>query len=224
MGDEQKMSGEELAAGFAPTERNRLRRLPQRGSYDRETIYAILDAEIVCHVGFVEDGQPFVIPMLYARDGDTLLLHGAPASRLMAYIGAGQPVSISVAILDGFVLAKSAYHHSVNYRSVVLFGCGRLLTTAAEKMRGLQILTEHLAPGRWTEARPPSPAELSATAVAAVHIESASAKVRVGPPVDAAADLSWPAWAGVLPLARCIGEPVPASYNAPDCAPPMMLT
>ncbi len=214
------MSEANSNSDFAPAGRNRLRRLPQRGSYDQETIYAILDAEVVCHVAFVEEGQPFVIPMLYARDGDALLLHGASAGRLMKHIGAGEPVSISVAILDGLVLAKSAYHHSVNYRSVVLFGRGRLLTDAAEKLRGLEILTEHLTPGRWAVVRPPSPAELNATAVAVVHIESASAKVRVGPPGDAAADLSWPAWAGVLPLTRCFGEPVPADYNTPDCEPP----
>lgn len=207
---------------FAVTELNKLHRRPQRGHYDRKTIYAILDAAIVCHVGFVQDGQPFVIPTSYARAGDTLLLHGAPASRLLRHIAAGQSVSISVAILDGLVLAKSAFHHSVNYRSVVIFGRGRLLEDDAEKLAALAILTEHIAPGRWATTRQPNAAELMATAVGAIAIESASAKVRSGPPVDAADDLALPVWAGVLPIHETTGAAIPASHCDPTLDPPVI--
>ncbi len=210
------------ATEFAATELNKLHRLPQRGHYDRETIYAILDAAMVCHVGFVQDGQPFVVPTSYARAGDTLLLHGATSSRLMGHIAAGQPVSISVAILDGLVLAKSAFHHSVNYRSAVIFGRGRLLEDAAEKLDALAILIEHLAPGRWAVVRPPNAAELKATAVVAVAIESASAKVRSGPPSDADSDLALSVWAGVLPVMEVAGAAIPASHCDPALDPPVI--
>ena len=200
---------ESPAAEFAVTELNKVHRLPQRGHYDRETIYAILDAAIICHVGFIQDGQPFVIPTSYARAGDTVLLHGSPNSRLLRHIAAGEPVSISVAILDGLVLAKSAFHHSVNYRSAVVFGRGRLLDDPAEKLDALAILTEHLAPGRWAAARQPNLRELNATTVVAVTIESASAKIRTGGPKDDAADLDWPVWAGVLPVRERRGDPHP---------------
>ncbi|MGC8779871.1 MAG: pyridoxamine 5'-phosphate oxidase family protein [Anaerolineae bacterium] len=204
------------------TELNKVRRLPQRGRYDRETIYAILDAAKVCHVGFVEEGRPFVIPTLYARAGDELVLHGAPASRLMKHIAAGRPLCISVAILDGLVLAKSAFHHSVNYRSVVLFGRGRPIEAAEEKLEALRLLTEHLAPGRWEVARPPNAAELRGTALVAVAIESASAKVRSGPPADAEEDQELPVWAGVLPVYEAMGDPVPAAYCDAALAPPKL--
>ena len=199
---------------------NKIRRLPQRGHYDRETIDAILDAAIVCHVAFVQGGQPFVIPTLFARDGDTLLLHGAANSRLMNHVAAGEPVSISVALLDGLALAKSAFHHSVNYRSVVVFGHGRLIEDAPGKLAALARLTEHLAPGRWAAVRAPNAAELKATAVTAVTIESASAKVRSGPASDDAADLDRPVWAGVIPIGEIHGDPIPASYSDPTLAPP----
>lgn len=194
------------------SEIHKLQRLPQRGRYDRETIYAILDAAKVCHVGLAEAEQPFVLPMLYARAGDEILLHGAPASRLIGHIAAGRPICISVAILDGLVLAKSAFHHSVNYRSVVLFGRGRLIEDLEEKLEALRILTEHLAPGRWAIVRQPNAAELRGTAVVAVSIENASAKVRSGPPADVEADRAWPVWAGVLPVREAFGEPIPAAY------------
>jgi hypothetical protein len=213
---------ESPAAEFAVTELNKVHRLPQRGHYDRETVYAILDAAIVCHVGFVQDGQPFVIPTSYARAGDTVLLHGAPASRLLRHITAGEPVSISVAILDGLVLAKSAFHHSVNYRSAVVFGRGRLLDDPAEKLDALAILTEHLAPGRWAATRQPNAAELKATAVVAITIESASAKMRSGPPVDAANDLALPVWAGVLPIHETVGAAIPADHCDPALDPPTL--
>ena len=153
---------------FEITDLNKIHRLPKRGHYDRETIYGILDATILCHVGFVQDGQPFVIPTNYARQGDTLFLHGATTSRLIRHVGEGGPVCISVAILDGLVLAKSAFHHSVNYRSAVVFGRGRLVEDDAEKLRALELFTERVVPGRWQEVRPPNRQELKATAVAAI--------------------------------------------------------
>ncbi len=203
-------------------EMNKVRRLPQRGHYDRETIYAILDAAKVCHVGFVEDGWPFVIPMLYARTGNELVLHGAPASRLLKHIAAGRPLCVSVAILDGLVLARSAFHHSVNYRSVVLFGCGRSIEDPEKKIEALRLLTEHLTPGRWAAVRPPNAAELKGTTVVAVAIERASAKIRSGPPADDEEDQTWPVWAGVVPVHEAFGTPIPAGYGNDTFPPPTL--
>lgn len=205
---------------FAISSLNKIRRLPQRGHYDRETIYAILDAALICHVGFVQDGQPFVIPTLYARDADTLLLHGTPASRLIRHVAGEQPLCISVALLDGLVLAKSVFHHSVNYRSVVIFGRGRLLEDDTEKFNALARFTERVAPGRWNAARQPNAQELKATAVVAVALESASAKIRTGGPKDDEADLDLPVWAGVLPIGEVYGDPIPASYADLTFSPP----
>ena len=199
--------------GFEITDLNKIHRLPKRGHYDRETLYGILDATILCHVGFVQDGQPFVIPTNFARQGDTLFLHGATTSRLIRYVGEGGPLCISVAILDGLVLAKSAFHHSVNYRSAVVFGRGRLVEDDAEKLRALELFTERVVPGRWQEVRQPNPQELRATAVAAIDIESASAKMRSGPPSDDEDDLGLPVWAGVLPIRQTPGDPLPADYS-----------
>jgi uncharacterized protein len=198
---------------FEITDRNKIRRLPKRGHYDRETIYGILDATILCHVGFIQDGQPFVIPTNYARQDDTLFLHGATTSRLIRHIGAGGPVCINVAILDGLVLAKSAFHHSVNYRSAVVFGRGRLVEDDVEKLRALELFTERMMAGRWQVVRPPNSPELRATAVAAIDIESGSAKVRSGPPSDDEDDLGLPVWAGVLPILQTMGKPLPADYS-----------
>jgi nitroimidazol reductase NimA-like FMN-containing flavoprotein (pyridoxamine 5'-phosphate oxidase superfamily) len=195
-------------AEFPLTERNRVHRLPTRGHYDRDTIYRILDEGRVCHVGLVEDHQPVVIPINYARRDDTLLLHGAPASRLLKYIHTGRPVCVTVTLLDGLVLARSAYHHSMNYRSVVVFGRGRLLEDAQEKLAALEVLTEHILPGRWHEARKPTRQELAATAVVSIAIETASAKVRTGPPVDDEDDYQLPVWAGVLPITQQAMTPV----------------
>ena len=202
---------------FDQTPRNRVRRLPERASYDRETIYPILEEALICHAGFEEDGQPFVIPTLFAIDGDTLYLHGAKASRLLKHIQAGNPVCISVTLLDGLVLARSVFHHSINYRSAVMFGRGRLLETDAEKLHALEAITEHIARGRWAETRPPNRKELNATGVAAVEIESASAKVRGGPPKDDAEDYALPVWAGILPLELRALEP----QNDPGALTPL---
>jgi len=193
---------------FAKTTMNRVRRLPARARYDRDAVYAIVDEALVCHVGFVQDGQPIVLPINHARWGDTLYLHGAPASRLLKHIAAGHPVSVSVALVDGLVLARSAYHHGVNYRSAVLFGHGRAVESDEEKMRALELITEQAVRGRWAEVRRPSQAELDATAIVAIEIESASAKARSGPPGDDAEDYALPVWAGVLPLEIRALEPV----------------
>ncbi len=185
---------------FTKTNRNRIKRIPERGHYDRETIYHILDEALICHVGFVEKGQPFVIPINFARVDDTIILHGAKASRLLKHIEAGYPVCVEATIVDGLVLARSVFHHSINYRSVILFGKGRLIQDEQEKLMALQAVTEHLIPGRWQEARLPNRKELNSTRVVSIEIDEASAKVRLGPPVDEDEDYTLPVWAGILPL------------------------
>jgi nitroimidazol reductase NimA-like FMN-containing flavoprotein (pyridoxamine 5'-phosphate oxidase superfamily) len=197
-----------MMSEFPITERNRIRQLPKRGQYDKDTIYRIIDEALVCHVGFVEDNQPFVIPMLHARLDDTLILHGARASRMLRHIQAGEPICVAITLLDGLVLARSVFHHSINYRSVVLFGTGRVIDGEDEKLRALQVLTEHIVPGRWAEARKPNPQELNATAVVSISIESASAKIRTGPPSDDEEDYPLPVWAGVLPIRQQAQKPV----------------
>src|SRR5215217_7425849 len=169
---------------FTKTTKTRINRLPKRGHYDRETVYQILDEALICHVGFVDHGQPYVIPINFARIDDTIILHGAKASRLLKHVEAGNPVSVEVTIVDGLVLARSVFHHSLNYRSVVLFGCGRPVVDEQEKLAALEAVTEHLIPGRWQEARLPSRKELNATRVVSIPIDQASAKVRMGPPLD----------------------------------------
>jgi nitroimidazol reductase NimA-like FMN-containing flavoprotein (pyridoxamine 5'-phosphate oxidase superfamily) len=185
---------------FTRTDRNRIKRLPQRGHYDRETIHRILDEALICHVAFVDKGQPYVIPTNFARVEDRIVLHGAKASRLLKHIEVGNPICVEATIVDGLVLARSVFHHSVNYRSVVVFGKGRLIEDQQEKLTALQAVTEHLIPGRWQEARLPNRKELNATSVVMINIDEASAKVRVGPPVDEQEDYALPVWAGVLPL------------------------
>lgn len=185
---------------FEQEARNRVRRIAERGHYDKETIYAIVDEALICHVAFAVDGQPFVVPTIHARIGDELILHGAKASRLLKHIEAGHPVSVAITLLDGLVMARSVFHSSMNYRSAVLFGTGRVLASDEEKVAALEALTEHLAHGRWQDARRPTALELNATTVVALAIDSASAKVRVGPPNDDAEDYALPIWAGVVPL------------------------
>jgi len=202
-----------------PSQRAQVRRLPDRAAYDRETIHAILDEGLVCHVGFVSEGQPHVIPMSYGRDGDRLLLHGSSASRLVRGLEAGWPVCLTVTLLDGLVLARSAFHHSLNFRSVVMFGRATPVDDPAAKSAALRAISEHVIPGRWEEVRPPNARELAATAVLEVPIEEASAKIRTGPPRDDLEDLSLPVWAGVLPLETIPGEPVPDEAGGPAEAP-----
>ncbi len=201
-----------------PSPRTRVRRLPDRGAYDRETVHAILDEGLVCHVGFASEGQPYVIPTLYGRDGDRLFLHGSAASRMLLGLEGALPLCLTVTLLDGLVLARSAFHHSVNYRSVVVLG--RATPVAGpEKTAALRVISEHVVPGRWDEVRPPSARELAATTVLQIPLDEVSAKVRSGPPQDDEDDLDLPVWAGVLPLALLPGEPVPDSAGRPAEVP-----
>ncbi len=199
---------------FPLTDRNRVRRYARRGRYDKATIYAILDEGMVCHIAFVREGRPWVIPTLYARRGDTLLLHGAVGNHLLRHIGAGGEVVVSVALVDGLVVTKAVGSLSVNYRSVVLFGHGRLVEDLAEKRKALYHLTERLVPGHWQEANAPSEAALRNVAVAEIAIESASAKVRTGLPADEGADRDLPVWAGYVPVAQVFGQPQTMDYAA----------
>src|SRR3974390_2346901 len=204
---------------FQATERTQVKRLPKRGHYDRETVYGILDAAFVCHVGFSVDGQPYVIPTNDGRTGEMLYIHGSAASRMLKTLSGGVPVCITVTHVDGLVLARSAFHHSVNYRSVVILGTARLVEEPAEKMEALRLFTEHVMKGRWDDVRRPTEQELKATTVMAIPLEEVSAKVRTGGPVDDEADYSLPVWAGVLPLATVAKEPEPDALRKND--PPL---
>jgi nitroimidazol reductase NimA-like FMN-containing flavoprotein (pyridoxamine 5'-phosphate oxidase superfamily) len=208
---------------FQPTERTQVKRLPKRGLYDHETVYQILDTAFVCHVGFNVDGQPYVIPTNYGRAGDTLYLHGSAASRMLKTLSEGVPVCVTVTHVDGIVLARSAFHHSVNYRSVVILGTARLVESPAEKMEALRIFTEHVMKGRWDDVRRPTEQELKATTVLALPLEEVSAKVRTGGPLDDEGDYSLPVWAGVLPLATVAKEPVPDAQRKNDPSVPDYL-
>jgi uncharacterized protein len=208
---------------FTPTERTQVKRLPKRGKYDRETVFAILDTGFVCHVGFSVDGQPYVIPTNYGRSGDTLYLHGSAASRMLRTLGEGVPVGVTVTHVDGLVLARSAFHHSVNYRSVVILGTARLVTDPAEKMEALRVFTEHVMKGRWDDVRQPTEQELKATTVLALPLEEVSAKVRTGGPIDDEADYALPVWAGVLPLETSVKKPVPDPQRKSDPPVPPYL-
>jgi hypothetical protein len=186
-----------------------VKRHPERGDYDRATIDAILDEALICHLGFVLDGQPYVIPTIHARDGDTLYVHGSPASRMLRSIKDGVDVCVTVTLLDGLVLAKSVYNHSMNYRSVIVLGRARELTDRGEKLRAMERVVEHVVPGRWSEARQPNDKEIKGTTILALPLEEASAKIRTGPPKDFDEDLSLPVWAGVIPLDLQRGRPYP---------------
>jgi uncharacterized protein len=193
---------------FTPTKQTQVQRLPDRGKYDAETVFAILDAGFVCHVGFVVDGQPFVIPTNYARDGEKLYLHGSSASRMLKTLAGGVQVCVTVTHVDGLVLARSAFHHSVNYRSVVALGRAVLVEDRDEKMRALELFTNHVVPGRWDEVRTPTDQELKGTSVLSLDLKEVSAKVRTGGPKDDPEDYELPIWAGVLPLSVSAGEPI----------------
>jgi nitroimidazol reductase NimA-like FMN-containing flavoprotein (pyridoxamine 5'-phosphate oxidase superfamily) len=192
----------------APSQRTRVRRAPARADYERATIDAILDEALIAHLGFAVDGQPFVIPTLHARVGDTVYVHGSSASRMVRTLGAGAPACLTVTLVDGIVLARSAFHHSMNYRSVVVIGAARLVTDPGELLRALEAFTEAIVPGRWDEVRAPNPKELKGTRVLAMTLDEASAKVRSGPPVDDDEDHALDIWAGVIPMALEAGEPV----------------
>jgi uncharacterized protein len=189
--------------------RTRVRRVPARGRYDRETIHAILDETLISHVGFAPEGEPVVIPMLHARVGERLYLHGSSASRLMRALAAGAPVCVTATLVDGLVLARSAFHHSINYRSVVVFGTARLVEPEEERLEAIELFTEKLVPGRWPEVRPPTRQELKGTKVLSLPIDEASAKVRTGPPIDDDEDYDLPVWAGVLPMSTTVHAPEP---------------
>ena len=196
-------------SSFTPTERTQVKRLPKRGMYDRETVFKILDEAFVCHVGFVVDGQPYVIPTNFGRVGETLYLHGSAASRMLRTLSEGIPVCVTVSLIDGLVLARSAFHHSVNYRSVVVLGTARLVEDPTEKMDALRLFTEHIMKGRWEQIRWPTELEMKGTTVLALPIEEVSAKVRTGDPKDDEEDYELPIWAGVLPLQLTPGTPIP---------------
>jgi len=200
-------------SNFATEGKNRVRRRPDRGHYDKATVYGIIDEAMLCHIGFVQDGEPFVIPALHARKDDQLLIHGSSNSRLLKYLQAGNQVSINITILDGIVLAKTIFNQSVNYRSVVLFGKGRLIEDRDEKMEALEYLTERIMPGVWGAARKPNKTELKATSIVSISLETASAKIRSGPPKDDAEDQGLPVWAGVLPIKQMIQTPIGTDYT-----------
>ena len=193
----------------APSTRTRLVREPQRAVYDRTAIDAILDEAFICHVGFVVDGQPFVIPTGFGRRGDHLYIHGSAASRMLRNLDQGIAVCVTVTLLDGLVLARSIFNHSMNYRSVVVLGTAVAVTDPDEKLEALRLLSEHILPGRWAESRFPNEKELKATTVLRLPLTECSAKVRMGPPIDDAEDYEFQTWAGVIPLNTTPGEPIP---------------
>lgn len=202
------------------TPRTTLRRMPSRGSYDRALIDSILDEALVCHVGVCDEGQPYVLPMNFARVGDAVCFHGSVASRLMQALRRGAPACATVTLLDGLVLARSAFHHSMNYRSVVILGVAREVTAVAEKRAALAAIVEHVVPGRSAAVRPPSDAELAVTLVLSLPLSEASAKVRTGPPIDSEDDQRIPCWAGEIPLRLAPGAPRPDPGLAPGIAVP----
>ena len=193
---------------YIPSPRTRLIREPDRAVYDRAAVYEILDEGFICHVGFMVDGQPFVIPTGYGRVGDNVYIHGSAASRMLRRVDEGVPVCVTVTLLDGLVLARSIFNHSMNYRSVVILGTAVAVTDEKEKLEALRLLSEHILPGRWAESRQPNDKELKATLVMRLPIEEFSAKVRKGPPIDDEEDYEFPTWAGVIPLEIVAGKPV----------------
>lgn len=194
---------------YQVTQKTKIKRLPDRAEYDRETIHGILDEALICHIGFVMDGQPYVIPTIHARVGDTLYLHGSAASRMLRTLGKGANACVTVTLLDGLVLARSAFHHSMNYRSVVILGPLEEVIDPDERNKVLDAIVEHIIPGRLAEARRPNRKELTATIVVKIQISEASAKIRTGPPGDDDEDYDLPVWAGVIPLSLQPGKPIP---------------
>ncbi|HZR55324.1 MAG TPA: pyridoxamine 5'-phosphate oxidase family protein [Terriglobales bacterium] len=212
-----------MSDAYTPTSRTRLVREPQRAVYDRATAYEILDEGFVCHVGFVIDGQPFVIPTGYGRKDDNLYIHGSAASRMLRNLDKGIPVCLTVTLLDGLVLARSIFNHSMNYRSVIVLGTAVVVTNPTEKLEALKLLSEHIIPGRWAESRQPNEKELKATTALRLPITEFSAKVREGGVVDDEEDYAFPTWAGVIPLTMMPGTPIDderllAGKSAPEYA------
>ncbi|WP_411146562.1 pyridoxamine 5'-phosphate oxidase family protein [Streptomyces sp. x-80] len=216
-----------LAERYEPTERTTLTRARERATYDQETVHAILDAGCLCHLGFVRDGAPVVLPTLYGRVGDRLYLHGSTGSRPLRMAGEpdeGLPVCVTVTHVDGLVLARSAFHHSVNYRCVVVHGTARQVTDPAEKSAALDALVDHVLPGRAADSRPGNARELAATAVIRLDLREVSAKIRTGGPNDEPEDLALPHWSGVLPVAPVYGAPVPSDDLAAGIPQPAYLS
>jgi nitroimidazol reductase NimA-like FMN-containing flavoprotein (pyridoxamine 5'-phosphate oxidase superfamily) len=205
---------------FTSSERTQIKRLPKRGAYDRETIFTILDEAFLCHVGFVVEGQPYVIPTGYARLADTLYIHGSAASRMLRTLAEGVQVCVTVTLVDGLVLARSAFHHSMNYRSVVILGTARLVEDPQQKTKALHAFTDHIVHGRWNDVRKPTEQEMKATTVLSLPLEEVSAKIRTGPPIDDDADYQLPIWAGLLPLRLMPSEPVTDPRALPGLVPP----
>lgn len=198
---------------FPVNDQNRVKRVPNRGAYDRDSVYQILDASPIGHVSFISDDKPFAIPMLFGRRNDELLFHGATKSRLMQVLSSGHEICVTVAMVDGLVLAKSLFHHSMNYRSVAAFGCGRRITDSAECMDALRNITDKTMPGRWDDCRLPNPQEMKATMVVAVKIETASAKTRVGSPIDDPEDQMLPYWSGEIPIQAVARAAIPDQHT-----------
>jgi nitroimidazol reductase NimA-like FMN-containing flavoprotein (pyridoxamine 5'-phosphate oxidase superfamily) len=220
----QRVTTTDSSPTSPPSARTTVRRLPERASYDRGAAHAILDEGLVAHVGLATADGPVVIPMLYARDGDRLLLHGSPASRLLRGGAKGTQMCVTVTLVDGLVLARSAFHHSMNYRSVVVFGEATTIGDLAERRAALDRLVEHIVPGRTTDARPPSERELRGTLVLALPLDECSVKVRAGGPKDDDEDMDLPVWAGVVPLATVAGAPVTTDDLRGDAPPPAYAT
>jgi uncharacterized protein len=209
---------ETSAPVYPPTERTQVRRRSQRGVYDKEQVHAILDAGFICHVGFALDGQPFVIPTAYARSGELVYIHGSPASRLMR--SKEVDVCLTVTLVDALVVARSSFHTSINYRSVVALGTARLVTDPAEKREALRLFTNHVIAGRWEQAKQPTDQEVKSTSVLALPLEEVSAKVRTGPPIDDEEDYALPIWGGLVPVVQSFGAPIPDDRVLPGTIPP----
>ena len=208
---------------FAQTDRTTLKRLPKRGNFDRDAVYKILDEAFVCHIGFIVDGQPVVIPTAYGRVDDRFYIHGSAASRMLRTVEEGVDVCVTVTLVDGLVLARSAFHHSINYRSVVIFGRATAVEDQREKFDAMRSFTQHVVPGRWAEVREPNEGELKATIVLYLPLMEASAKVRTGPPIDDEDDYAIPVWAGEIPLRLVAGLPVADPRLRPGIDPPQYV-
>lgn len=207
-----------------PTPRTEVRRIAERGVYDRAVINAILDEALICYVALNHNGRPAVVPTVHARLGDTLYIHGSPASRMLRQMKSGAEICVTTAIIDGLVVARTPFHNSMNYRSVIVYGSPRFVDDPEEKMAALAAITEHIIPGRWVDSRPPNDKELSSTLIMAVTLDEASAKVRVGGPKDEPEDYDLPFWAGVVPVAQVYGEPIVADDLRVTVAVPGYLT